>query len=215
MKSDKLIRQEVLDAAKGMLACGLVEGTAGNVSARLDGDRVVMTPSSVDYGEMTVDDLVVTDMDANVLDGSRPPTSEKALHLACLRAHADIGAVMHCHALYSSMFAINHQPIPCVVEEFDVYVGGEVPVAEYRLTGSSELAEEASRWLADRGAVLMANHGLLCVGKSPADALKVARLVERTAQLVWGAKLLGTPVPLPESTRERFAPIYKMMGRLH
>jgi L-fuculose-phosphate aldolase len=215
MKSDKLIRQEVLDAAKGMLACGLVEGTAGNVSARLDGDRVVMTPSSVDYGEMTVDDLVVTDMDANVLDGSRPPTSEKALHLACLRAHADIGAVMHCHALYSSMFAINHQPIPCVVEEFDVYVGGEVPVAEYRLTGSSELAEEASRWLADRGAVLMANHGLLCVGKSPADALKVARLVERTAQLVWGAKLLGTPVPLTESTRERFAPIYKMMGRLH
>ena len=215
MKSDKLIRQEVLDAAKGMLACGLVEGTAGNVSARLDGDRVVMTPSSVDYAEMTVDDLVVTDMDANVLDGSRPPTSEKALHLACLRAHADIGAVMHCHALYSSMFAINHQPIPCVVEEFDVYVGGEVPVAEYRLTGSSELAEEASRWLADRGAVLMANHGLLCVGKSPADALKVARLVERTAQLVWGAKLLGTPVPLPESTRERFAPIYKMMGRLH
>ncbi len=215
MKSDKLIRQEVLDAAKGMLACGLVEGTAGTVSARLDGDRVVMTPSSGDYGEMTLDDLVVTDMDANVLDGSRPPTSEKALHLACLRAHADIGAVMHCHALYSSMFAINHQPIPCVVEEFDVYVGGEVPVAEYRLTGSSELAEEASRWLADRGAVLMANHGLLCVGKSPADALKVARLVERTAQLVWGAKLLGTPVPLPESTRERFAPIYKMMGRLH
>ena len=213
--SDKAIRQEVLDAAKGMLACGLVEGTAGNVSARLDGDRVVMTPSSVDYGEMTLDDLVVTDMDANVLDGSRPPTSEKALHLACLRAHADIGAVMHCHALYSSMFAVNHQPIPCVVEEFDVYVGGEVPVAEYRLTGSSELAEEASRWLADRGAVLMANHGLLCVGKSPADALKVARLVERTAQLVWGAKLLGTPVPLPESTRERFAPIYKMMGRLH
>ncbi len=214
MKSDKLIRQEVLDAAKGMLACGLVEGTAGNVSARLDGDRVVMTPSSVDYGKMTLDDLVVTDMDANVLDGSRPPTSEKALHLACLRAHADIGAVMHCHALYSSMFAINHQPIPCVVEEFDVYVGGEVPVAEYRLTGSSELAEEASRRLTDRGAVLMANHGLLCVGKSPADALKVARLVERTAQLVWGAKLLGTPVPLPESTRERFAPIYKMMGRL-
>ena len=214
MMSDKAIRQEVLDAAKGMVACGLVEGTAGNVSARLDADRVVMTPSSVDYAEMTLDDLVVTDMDANVLEGSRPPTSEKALHLACLRAHQDIGAVMHCHALYASMFAINHQPIPCVVEEFDVYVGGEVPVAEYRLTGSNELAEEASRWLADRGAVLMANHGLLCVGKHPADALKVARLVERTAQLVWGARLLGTAVPLPTSTRERFAPIYKMMGRL-
>ena len=214
MESERDTKQAVLDAAKAMVACGLVEGTAGNVSGRLHDGRVVMTPSSLDYDVMTLDDLVVTDADGNVLEGSRPPTSEKALHLACLRAHEDIGAVMHCHALFASMFAINHQPIPCVAEEFDVYVGGAVPVAEYQLTGSDELAEEASRWLADRGAVLMANHGLLCVGKSPADALKVARLVERTAQLVWGAKLMGEPVPLPDSTLKRFAPIYKMMGRL-
>ena len=213
-RSDREIKQAVLAAAKAMVTCGLVEGTAGNVSGRLDSGRVVMTPSSLDYEVMTLDDLVVTDMDGKVLEGDRPPTTEKALHLACLRSHEDVGAVMHCHALFASMFAVNHQPIPCVIEEFDVFVGGEVPVAEYQLTGSNELAEEASRWLADRGAVLMANHGLLCVGKNPADVLKVARLVERTAQLVWGAKLIGTPVPLPASTLERFAPIYKMMGRL-
>jgi L-fuculose-phosphate aldolase len=122
--------------------------------------------------------------------------------------------VIHCHALFASMFAVAREPIPCVIEEFDVYVGGEVAVAEYQMTGSDELAEEVSRWVGDRGAVLMANHGLLCVGKHPADALKVAQLVERTAQIVWGAKLLGSPVPLPESTLKRFAPIYKMMGRL-
>ena len=214
MDSDSTTRQAVLDAAKAMVACGLVEGTSGNVSARLGDGRVVMTPSSVDYDGMTLDDLVVTDEDGNVLEGSRPPTTEKALHLACLRAHQDVGAVMHCHALFASMFAINHQPIPCVIEEFDVYVGGEVPVAEYRLTGSDDLATEASRWLSDRGAVLMANHGLLCVGKNPADVLKVARLVERTAKIVWGARQMGTPVPLPDSTLERFAPIYKAMGRL-
>jgi L-fuculose-phosphate aldolase len=214
LESDHDIRQAVLDTAKAMVTCELVEGTAGNVSGRLDGDRVVMTPSAVDYGAMTLADLVVTDLDGNVLEGSRPPTSEKALHLSCLRNHRDIGAVIHCHALFASMFAINHEPIPCVLEEFDVYVGGEVPIAEYRLTGSDELGEEVSRWLEDRGAVLMANHGLLCVGKHPADALKVARLVERTAQLVWGARLMGSPVPLPESTLERFKPIYKMMGRI-
>ncbi len=214
MASDLEIKQAVLEAAKGMVACGLVEGTAGNVSGRLADGRVVLTPSSLEYERMTLDDLVVTDAHGEVLEGNRAPTTEKALHLACLRAHPDIGAAMHCHALFASMFAINHEPIPCVAEEFDVYVGGEVPVAEYRLTGSNELAEEASRWLGDRGAVLMANHGLLCVGKDPADALKISRLVERTAQLVWGAKLMGTPLPLPDSTLERFAPIYKMMGRL-
>ncbi len=213
MSTDGEIRQAVLEAAKGMVACGLVEGTAGNVSGRLPDGRVVMTPSSLDYEEMTLADLVVTDLDGQVVEGSRAPTTEKALHLACLRTHADIGAVMHCHALYASMFAITHQPIPCVIEEFDVYVGGEVPVAAYRLTGSEELAKEASQWLADRAAVLMANHGLLCVGKDPMDALKVARLVERTAKLVWGASLMGKPVPLPKETLERFAPLYKMVGR--
>jgi L-fuculose-phosphate aldolase len=214
MKPELEIKQAVLEAAKAMVTCGLVEGTAGNVSGRLSDGRVVLTPSSLDYDAMTLDDLVVTDADGAVLEGDRAPTTEKSLHLACMRAYPDIGAVMHCHALFASMFAINHEPIPCVAEEFDVYVGGEVPVAQYQLTGSEELAAEASRWLGDRGAVLMANHGLLCVGKDPADALKVARLVERTAQLVWGARLMGKPVPLPDSTLERFAPIYKMMGRL-
>jgi L-fuculose-phosphate aldolase len=149
-----------------------------------------------------------------VLHGERPPTSEKALHLHTLSEHRDIGAVVHCHAMYATMFAVTHQPIPCIIEEFDVYVGGEVPVADYKLTGSDELAVEAARHLADRGAVLMANHGLLTVGKDPVDALKVARLVERTAQIAWGAKRLGPIVPLPDETLKRFAPVYKMIGRL-
>ena len=162
---------------------------------------------------MTLEDLVVTDLAGKVLEGSRMPTTEKSLHLACLKKHQDIGAVMHCHAMFATMFAIVRQPIPCVIEEFDVYVGGDVPVANYQLTGSDALAEEVSNRVADRGAVLMANHGLLCVGKHPADVLKVAKLVERTAKIIWGARLLGNPVPLPDSTLEQFAPLYKLMGR--
>jgi L-fuculose-phosphate aldolase len=208
------VRKALLATAREMIACGLVEGTAGNVSARLPDGNVVLTPSSLDYETMTLDDLVVTDIDGNVIEGERAPTTEKALHLACLRKHRNIGAVMHCHALFATMFAVVRRPIPCVIEEFDVYVGGEVPVAEYRLTGSDELAEEVSGWLEDRGAVLMANHGLLSVGKDPADVLKVAKLVERTAKIIWGARMLGEPVPLPDSTLEQFAPVYKLIGRL-
>jgi L-fuculose-phosphate aldolase len=194
-----------------MLHSGLVEGTSGNLSARLPDGNVVLSPSSLDYEVMTLDDLVVTDLDGNVVEGTRAPTTEKALHLACLRAHDDVHAVIHSHALFCSMFAVTRQPIPCVIEEFDVYVGGDVPVAEYRLTGSDELAEEVSKWVGDRGAVLMANHGLLTVGKDPRDAMKVAAIVERTARIVWGARLLGDLVPLPPETMERFAPIYKLM----
>lgn len=208
------VKKSLLAVAKEMINCGLVEGTAGNVSARLPDGNVVLTPSSIEYQSMTLEDLVVTDLEGAVLAGDKMPTTEKALHLACLKKHSDIGAVMHCHAMFASMFAIVRKPIPCVIEEFDIYVGGDVPVADYRLTGSDELAEEVSNWVADKGAVLMANHGLLCVGKDPADALKVARLVERTAKIIWGARMLGEPVPLPDSTLEQFAPLYKLLGRL-
>jgi|TARA_R110002072_G_scaffold158723_4_gene309759 L-fuculose-phosphate aldolase len=207
------VKASLLRVAKEMIACGLVEGTAGNVSARLPDGNVVLTPSSIDYGAMTLDDLVVTDINGNVLEGEKTPTTEKALHLDCLRKHQDIGAVMHCHAMFATMFAIVRQPIPCVIEEFDVYVGGDVEVADYKMTGSDALGEEVSDRIGDKGAVLMANHGLLCVGKDPVDVLKVAKLVERTAQIVWGARLLGEPVPLPSATREQFAPLYKLMGR--
>jgi len=211
--TETAIKQALLAVAKEMITCGLVEGTAGNVSARLPNGNVVLTPSSIDYMTMTLDDLVVTDIDGKVLEGARTPTSEKSLHLACLKKHQDIGAVMHCHAMFATMFAIVRQPIPCVIEEFDVYVGGDVPVADYQMTGSDALAEEVSNRVADRGAVLMANHGLLCVGKNPTDALKVAKLVERTAKIIWGARLLGNLVPLPQATLEQFAPLYKLMGR--
>jgi len=207
------IKQTLVDTARDMLRSGLVEGTSGNLSARLPDGHVVMSPSSLPYESMTVGDLVVTDLEGKVLAGERPPTSEKALHLACLRQHPEIGAVIHSHALFASMFAVARQPIPCVIEEVDVYVGGDIPVADYKLTGSDELGEEVARHVGDRGAVLMANHGLLTVGRDLAQAYKVAGLVERTAQIVWGARQLGDVVPLPEETLKRFAPVYGMLRR--
>jgi len=205
------IKHKLVETALELLRSGLVEGTAGNLSARLPDGNVVLSPSSLPYETMTPADLVVCDLEGKVLAGERAPTSEKALHLACLRRYPELGAVIHSHAKYATMFAITRRPIPCVIEEFDVYVGGEVPVADYRLTGSDELGEEVSRHVAARGAVLMANHGLLTVGKDLAGALKVARLVERTAEIVWGAQALGPVVPLPDETMKRFAPIYKAL----
>jgi len=207
-------KQLLLATARDLLHKGLVEGTSGNLSARLPNGDVVMTPSSLDYEEMTLEDLVVCDLEGNVIAGERPPTTEKALHLACLRRYQDIHAVIHSHAIYCSMFAVARQPIPCVIEELDVYVGGAVPVAGYRMTGTDELAEEVARFVGDRAAVLMANHGLLAVGKDPRDAMKVTALVERTARIVWGSRLIGAAVPLPPETIERFAGIYPLMRSL-
>jgi L-fuculose-phosphate aldolase len=205
------IKAELLWVAQESLRTNLVHGTAGNFSARLPDGNVVLTPSSLAYETMTLDDLVVCDLDGNVVEGERGPTTEKALHLACLKAYDEIHAVIHCHAKFCTMFALTNQPIPCAIEEVEVFVGGDVPVANYKFTGSQELADEVSKWVGDRAAVLMANHGLLTVGKSPRDALKIANLVELTAEIIWGARMLGDIVPLPDTTREKMAPIYKML----
>ncbi len=206
------IKRDLIDSAQHLLRDGLVEGTSGNLSARLPGGgAVAMTPSSHPYEEMGVDDLVIVDMKGKVLTGERAPTTEKDLHLACLDAHPELGAVIHTHAIYASMFAVAHKSIPCLIEEVEIYVGGDVPVADYKLTGSQALGAEVARHVAERGAVLMANHGLLAVGRDIAEAMKVTRLVERTAQIVWGSSILGEPVPLPEETRTSFSPIYKLL----
>lgn len=198
---------EVVEAAQRMEAAGLVVGTAGNVSGRRPDGTVCITPSSTPYGEVAVDNLAVLDLDGNVVAGGRPST-EKAMHLACYRTFPEVGGVVHCHPLHASMFAVARQPIPAVIEEVIVYVGGDIPVADYRTTGTDDLAAEVVRHLADRGAVLMANHGLLCVGKSADDALHTAMVVEHTAHIVWGASHLGGAVPLPDKVVADFSGIY-------
>src|SRR5260221_510674 len=142
------------------------------------------------------------------IGGATSPTEPTPSQLI---ADDDIHAVIHCHAKFCAMFALTHQPIPCAIEEVEAFVGGDVPVANYKFTGSQELADEVSKWVGARAAVLMANHGLLTVGKSPKDALKIANLVELTAEIIWGARQIGDIVPLPDSTREKMAPYYKML----
>jgi L-fuculose-phosphate aldolase len=201
--------EAVLTAAQGMVAKGLVSGTAGNVSGRMPDGNVVMTPSSVAYETMTVEDLAVVDMDGKVVDGERGPTSEKALHLACYRDHDEVGGVIHCHATHASMFALVRKPIPAVIEEFVVFVGGDVPIAEYKPTGSDALADEIVTHLHDRSVALMANHGMLAIGRDPGDALHTALCVEHNARIIWGAKALGEPVPIPGKNTEDFTGVYQ------
>ena len=203
--------EAVLKATHDMVARGLVSGTAGNVSGRMPDGNVVMTPSSIPYETMTVEDLAVVDLDGNQVDGRHGPTSEKALHLACYRDFDEVGGVLHCHATYASMFALVRTPIPAVIEEFVVFVGGDVPIAEYKPTGSDELADEIVTHLKDRSVALMANHGILCIGKDPDDALHAGLVVEHNARIIWGARALGEPVPIPEKNQTDFTNIYGMI----
>ncbi len=202
--------EAVLATAKAMLDQGLVEGTSGNISGRIDGGLVCLTPSSIAYDTMTLDDLVIVDLEGQVVSGTRSPTTEKDLHLSVLQRYPELGAVIHTHAVYATMFALAHEPIPAVIEEVVVYLGGEVPCCTYRGTGSRELGDEVAAHLSDRGAALLANHGLVTCAATPDKALHHAGLVERTAQIVWGARSMGATIhPLPEKVNADMAGVYR------
>jgi L-fuculose-phosphate aldolase len=212
LTSPTTTREAVLAAAQRMLADGLVEGTSGNISGRLPDGLVCLTPSSVAYETMTLDDLVVVDLDGAVVEGTRSPTTEKDLHLSALRRYPELGAVIHTHAVYATMFALAHEPIPAVIEEVVVYLGGDVPCCEYKGTGSKELGDEVAAHLGDRGAALLANHGLVTCGPSPEKAPSNAALAERTAKIVWGARAMGATIhPLPEKVNRDMAGVYKLL----
>ena len=204
--------EDVLAAAKQMLADGLVEGTAGNISGRLEDGTVCLTPSSVAYDTMTLEDLVVVTLDGDVVAGHRSPTTEKDLHLSVLRGCPELGSVIHTHAVYATMFALAHEPIPAVIEEVVVYLGGEIPCCDYKGTGTRELGDEVAEKLRDRGAALLANHGLVTCAATPAKALHNAALAERTAQIVWGARAMGATIhPLPDKVNTDMAGVYRFL----
>jgi len=203
----------VLAAAKDMLRRGLVEGTAGNISARNSDGNLVITPSSVDYADMVLDDLVLVDPEGAVLQAKdgRMPSSEMQLHLACYQAFDDIGSVIHSHPVWATMFAIAHQSIPACIDEFAVYCGGDIRCAEYAASGTPDVGANAVKALQGRGAALIANHGLVAVGPRPDKVMHITALVERTAQIVWGARALGGPVPIPEDVNRNFAGVYSYL----
>ena len=205
------LKEEVLKTAKQMVAIGLNAGTEGNISARLPDGNVCITPSSLDYNVMTVEDLVVIDIDGNVVEGERGPSSEKAVHLECYKAFDHVGSVIHSHAMYASMFACARQPIPAAIEESVVFIGGDIPIADYKETGTDDLALEAVRLLGDRSAVLLANHGMVSIGADPYSALRVAALTEKVAQIVIGARTLGGEQAVPEQQKQNLHGVYQLM----
>ena len=185
------MQQAVVDAGRQMIGRGLVAGTWGNISMRSpDGEHIAITPSGRPYDQLMPEDIVIINPTGQVLSGRRP-SSELALHLAIYHARTDVRAVVHTHSLYATACAVAGKTIPASLEEMVQAVGGPVQVAAYALPGTVELAANAVAALADRSAVLLANHGVAACGPDLTEALLVAELVEKAAHIHVVAEQLG------------------------
>ena len=197
-------RNELLATVKEMDRLGLVSGSSGNASVRIDApgspNAFLVTPAALPYPSMTSDQLVSVDDDLNAIDGGGVPSSESLLHLAIYRARPDVNAVMHTHSVYATALGVAGRPLPPIVDELVVYVGGQVEVAEYESPGSDALAQAGVDALGDRRAVLLPHHGMFAVADTVSEALRVCALVERVVQVFINAETIGGAKEVPKES---------------
>lgn len=216
MKDYLELRTEVHAYAVKMYQAGMVSGSAGNVSARVPDEpgRYVITPTSISWEELAPEQVVVVDGEGELVVGENAPSFEWPMHLAVYQARPDAHAVFHTHSIYSSILAVLRRPIPPLIEELVPYAGGEVIVAEYAPSGSEALAQNAVRALTGRSAVLLANHGNLCLGKSLRKAFNLCALVERAARIYVEALKLGPVHVLPAEVVQAEKEMYEVIKDL-
>lgn len=176
-----------------MVSDGLTEGTGGNISARdAQSGLIVITPSAVDYADLSDEDLAVVDTEGNLVEGKWRPSSETPLHTVFYKRRPAIGAVVHTHAPYASVFAVCNEEIPLVVVEAALCLGAPVPLAPYRRPGTEELADIVFDTVGNGLAALLGQHGLLTVGHSLSEAYSATVGAEKSAKLVYMARSMGS-----------------------
>lgn len=192
-------RKLVLDAAKKLYAEKLVAGTSGNISIRnteAGEDSYLITASGLSYDIMTEDDIVEIDGDGNPKIKGQKPSSEWKMHVEVYKKYPEVNAIVHTHSSMATGFAVNHQDIPLILIEMRPFLGGDIKVAPFKPAGSKELAEVILPYLQERTACLLANHGVIAVGKTMEEAFVAAEYVEDAAKIYYYAKTSGVPVIL-------------------
>lgn len=192
-------RTAIVGVCQRLYRAGLIAGQDGNVSVRLDGGRVLVTPSGMSKVDLVAADLVVLALDGTRVRGRRDPSSEVAVHLEIYRGRPDVAAVVHAHPPTATGFAVAGETFPRhVLPELD-YTVGPVALVPYERPGTEALARRFRPYLAGHDAWLMANHGAVTAGPSLRVAHQRMESLEHAARILLAAKAVGRIVPFPSS----------------
>jgi L-fuculose-phosphate aldolase len=198
--SDLEARQAIIDACIEMNAVGINQGTSGNISLR-HGDGMLISPTSTPYDTLEPEDIVFMGWDGEV-DGRLPPSSEWRFHLDIMKARPEVNAVVHAHPTYCTTIAIMGRKIPAIHYMVAVAGGSDIRCAPYATFGTAQLSAHAVEALRDRKACLLAQHGMIAVGSSLAQAMWLAVEVETLARQYHGALQIGEPPVLSDEEIE-------------
>ena len=208
-------RQEIVDYGKKMSSAGLSKGTSGNISAYdpVCGSMAI-SPSGLDYFETNAEDIVILDLDGNIVEGNRKPSSEHALHATIYKLHPDARGVVHAHSTYCTTFACLKQPIEAVHYLLAGAQTYRIPCADYATYGTEELAEKVRQVKGNGLAMLLANHGMVAFGPSLSKAFNVAENVEWVAEIQWRTMCVGKPAVLSKEEIDVVVESFKTYGQV-
>lgn len=192
---------------------GLVTWTSGNISARTPEGQMLIKPSGLLFEELTPQSMVLCDLEGKALEPSYKPSSDTATH-AYIYRHLPVGGIVHTHSPYATAWAAVGRPIPCVLTAMADEFGGEIPLGGFALIGGEQIGREVVRVLENHRspAIILQNHGVFALGKSPRAALKAAVMCEDVARTVFLACQLGTPLAIApgdiDKLYERYQNVY-------
>ena len=192
----KKTRVLLCEAGRRLLRENLVSGTWGNVSVRVGKDFMVITPSGMDYEKLTPEDMVLVNLRDLSYEGELKPSSEKHLHAEIYRNRPDVGAIIHTHSMNASTVAASRREVPPLLDDMVQIIGPSVRVAEYAIPGTKALAKKAVKALRGRNAVLLANHGAICVGRDIEEAFVACQILEKSCKAFIESQFLGGAVPI-------------------
>lgn len=184
------LKKEIIEYGRLCGVKNFTPGMSGNMSARF-GENVIITSSGSANGYLSEDDFSIIDMNGKVVGGYPKPSSEYKVHLAFYKKRSDVNYIIHVHAPNLSSFASSGIALTEPIMAENVYYFGEIPLAEYGLPSSDDLAKKTSLYFDKYNAVLMANHGFIVGDKTMRDAYLKLELAEAYAQVVLNTKILG------------------------
>ena len=196
------LREHVAALHAELTRYGLVTWTAGNVSGRVPGEELfVIKGSGVSYDELTWEGITVCDLDGNVVDGVKAPSSDTAAHAYVYRHLSEVGGQVHTHSPYAAAWAARGEEIPCVLTAMADEFGGPIPVGPFALIGDDSIGQGIVATLTGHRSpsVLMQNHGVFTVGVDAKAAVNAAVMTEDVARTVHFARQLGELVPIAQA----------------
>jgi L-fuculose-phosphate aldolase len=210
--AERAARRDIVAVCRRIYERGWIAATDGNVSILLAPDRVLATPTGINKGTMSEDDLIVTDRQGQTISGTRKPSSELLMHLAAYDARPDVKAVVHAHPTNCIAFSLAGVSLAqCLLPEI-VFTFGSIPTTAYTTPTTDEVPKEIRKWLRDFDSMILDRHGSLTVGPDVHVAYDKLERMEHVAEITFRARQLGPIRPLSPEQIARLQAVGRGLG---